>query len=128
MAESPLPASFLSVPAPETKAPTAQRIGEHPGLFWGKKLKPKLNEKQALGVSLGTLHSYNPGHWTFRKVPAAPVSRTGHEEMLPPRGHFLELQLQTWPLEALQSPEACEAVNETALQQCSQIGHGKQLF
>ena len=79
-------------------------------------------------MSLGTFHSYNPGHWTFRKVPAAPVSRTGHEEMLPPRGHFLELQLQTWPLEALQSPEACEAVNEAALQQCSQIGHGKQLL
>lgn len=48
--------------------------------------------------------------------------------MLPPRGHFLELQLQTWPLEALQSPEACEAVNEAALQQCSQIGNGKQLL
>ena len=71
--------------------------------------------------------TYNPGHWTFRKVPAAPVSRMGHEEMLPLRGHFLELQLQTWPLAVLQSPEACEAVNEAALQQCSQIGNGKQI-
>lgn len=51
----------------------------------------------------------------------------GHEEMLPLRGYFLELQLQTWPLAALQRPEACEAVSEAALQQCSQIGNGKQI-
>lgn len=45
----------------------------------------------------------------------------GREEMLPLRGQFLELQLQTRPLEAR------EAVNEAALKRRSQIGDGKQI-
>ena len=65
--------------------------------------------------------TYNPGHWTFRRAPAAPVSRMGREEMLPLRGQFLELQLQTRPLEAR------EAANEAALKRRSQIGDGKQI-
>ena len=45
----------------------------------------------------------------------------GREEMLPLRGQFLELQLQTRPLEAR------EAVNEAALKRRSQISDGKHL-
>ena len=56
---------------------------------------------------------YNPGHRSFRKAPVVPVTRVGHEEMLLPRGHFPELQFQTWSLGALQSHEACETVNDS---------------
>ena len=76
-------------------------------------------------MSSGTFHSnLQPGTRTFRKAPVAPGSRVGREEMLLPRGHFPELQFQTWSLGALQSQEACETVNDS----CPQAVFRNRLF
>ena len=53
-----------------------------------------------LGVCSGTFHSNSPSRKpTFPKNLVADGTRVGHEEVLPPCGHFLQLQLDHWHLQ-----------------------------
>ena len=52
------------------------------------------SETQDLGYLLSTFHiNSQPRKLTFPKAPVTGRAKDGHEEVLPPCGHFLQLQL-----------------------------------
>lgn len=74
----PTSASFLSVPAPQTKAPTAEQI-EGIRIIFGKKLKRgEVTKNKPLGVSPGTFHSnLQPRTLDFQEGACCPRKQNG---------------------------------------------------
>ena len=85
----PPPASFLRV-APPTDDSALSRASAGVGICPGLKVKgEEVKRHKTLGICSGTFHSHlQHRNGTFMNVLVAPVTRAGHEEILPPCGHF----------------------------------------